>query len=345
MLANAVEGLRRFAEFGWGCLVATNQSGIARGYFTRDTVDAIHVRMLTMLADRGAKIDGIYVCPHQPEDHCACRKPQTGLVLEAAAHWGFDPSECVFIGDKACDIELGRALGATTILVRTGYGEETVRRKLAVPDFVVRDLNEAAEVLMNLSNGGHVRLYRDHLVESIATQQSLLLECETQVLAAAAAITESLASGGKLLICGNGGSAADSQHIAAELVSVLSQDFMRPGLAALALTTDTSILTAIANDFGYGGVFERQVEALGRDGDVVLGISTSGNSESVVRALRAARARKIRTIALTGRSSGKVLDVADISIRVPSDSVQHIQESHLVIGHILCAIVERGLNH
>jgi len=146
-----------------------------------------------------------------------------------------------------------------------------------------------------------------------------------------------------IFVFGNGGSAADAQHIAAELVSVLSLDFPRPALAAIALTTDSSILSAIANDFGFGGVFERQVEALGRPGDVIVGISTSGNSENVLRALRAARARGISTIALTGMSASQASEVADIAICVPSNSVQHIQESHITVGHIICAIVERRL--
>jgi D-glycero-D-manno-heptose 1,7-bisphosphate phosphatase len=148
LLANATEGLSRFKELGWGRLVVTNQSGIGRGYFTGDTVNAIHDQMAALFARCGAEIDGIYVCPHTPEDNCDCRKPRTGLVLKAAADWGFEPSDCLFIGDKACDIELGRALGGSTILVLTGYGTEHWQSGLARPDFVVRDLNEAAEVAM-----------------------------------------------------------------------------------------------------------------------------------------------------------------------------------------------------
>ena len=148
MLAHAALGLRRFKELGWGRLVVTNQSGIGRGYFTGDTVDAIHAQMTAMFRQCGAEIDAIYVCPHAPEDDCDCRKPRIGLVLKAAADWGFKPSDCLFIGDKACDIELGRALGGSTILVLTGYGMEHSQKGLQRPDFVVRDLNEAVEVAM-----------------------------------------------------------------------------------------------------------------------------------------------------------------------------------------------------
>lgn len=146
-----------------------------------------------------------------------------------------------------------------------------------------------------------------------------------------------------MLLCGNGGSAADCQHIAGELVGVLTQEFPRPALAAIALTTDSSILTASANDFGYGGVFERQVQALGRPGDVLLGISTSGNSENVLRAMACCRGLGMRGIALTGATGGKLAAAADLAICVPGANVQHIQEAHITIGHILCAIVERSV--
>lgn len=146
LVEGAAEGLRHFEELGWGSIVVTNQSGVNRGYFSREAVDAVHERMLALLAESGAKIDAIYVCPHRPDEGCDCRKPQTALVLRAAADWDFDPARCLFIGDKACDVELGRALGGTTMLVRTGYGEEELRRKNVSADYVVRDLKEAAEV-------------------------------------------------------------------------------------------------------------------------------------------------------------------------------------------------------
>jgi len=204
-------------------------------------------------------------------------------------------------------------------------------------------LQEAASFFRpNLVRDAATRL-RTHLLGSIATKQRLLEECEPSILNAAAMIVSSLRTGGKLLLCGNGGSAADCQHIAGELVSVLNQSFPRPGLAALAMTTDSSILTASANDFGYEGIFERQTQALARPGDVLIGISTSGNSENVVRALRYAAAHDVRTLVLTGASGGKMTDVAEIAIRVPSAVVQHIQEAHITIGHVLCDLVEQTM--
>jgi D-sedoheptulose 7-phosphate isomerase len=147
-----------------------------------------------------------------------------------------------------------------------------------------------------------------------------------------------LRAGRKVMICGNGGSAADAQHWAGELVSRFNYD--RPGLAALALTTDTSIITACGNDYGYDETFARQVQALGVAGDVLFVLSTSGNSPNVIKALEAARARNITTIAFTGRSGGKAAALCDVSIRVPHDSTPRIQEGHEVLGHAICALVE-----
>ena len=160
------------------------------------------------------------------------------------------------------------------------------------------------------------------------------------VVEAANAIRASHRAGGKLLIFGNGGSAADAQHMAAELVNRLQRE--RAALAALALSTDTSILTSIANDYTFDRVFVRQIEALGRPGDVALGISTSGGSPSVVRALEAARSRGLKTIALTGRNGGGAAAAADIHVNVPSDSTARIQEVHRTLIHAVCELVEAG---
>jgi D-sedoheptulose 7-phosphate isomerase len=157
----------------------------------------------------------------------------------------------------------------------------------------------------------------------------------------AALVAERLRGGRKLLLCGNGGSAADAQHWAGELVSRFHYD--RPGLPAIALTTDSSILTAIGNDYGYDRVFARQVEALGTAGDVLFAISTSGNSRNVIAALEVARARGIATVGFTGRSGGAMAALCGHCVRVPSDSTPSIQEGHEVIGHAICAMVEAAI--
>lgn len=181
-----------------------------------------------------------------------------------------------------------------------------------------------------------------HLLQSAETKQRMAAEGLGSIVSAAQLLSASFKSGGKIMLCGNGGSAADCQHIAAEFVSVLTQEFKRPGLKAIALTTDTSFLTAYANDFGFDGVFARQVETLGAPGDTLIGISTSGNSKNVIQAVESARKLKMRTIGLAGRG-GQLLKLVDVVIAVPSQSTQYIQEAHITIGHILCDLVERCL--
>ena len=155
-------------------------------------------------------------------------------------------------------------------------------------------------------------------------------------------IVKSCRSGNKVLICGNGGSAADAQHIAAEFMNRLRGDFERPGIPAIALTTDTSFLTSYANDIGYEGVFERQVLSLGQAGDVLIAISTSGNSRNVVRAVQAARENGIETIGLLGQG-GALTTLVDQAVEVPSRDTQHVQESLLAIEHVICMAVEEIL--
>ena len=177
--------------------------------------------------------------------------------------------------------------------------------------------------------------------ESIEAKQSFFDANSELVANAAELIIDSIKSGGKLLVFGNGGSAADAQHIAAELVNKLTDD--RPPIAAIALTTDTSILTSVGNDSTFDDLFARQVRALGRPGDIALAISTSGNSPNVLRAVDASRELGIKTIALTGKDGGRLAEDVDLALIVPSDSTQRIQETHITIGHILCEIVESVL--
>ncbi len=177
---------------------------------------------------------------------------------------------------------------------------------------------------------------RDHL--ELFGRLSVLGEA---VRAASDRIAHSLSSGHKLLLCGNGGSAADSQHLAAEFTGRFVKD--RTPLSAMALSTDTSALTCIGNDFGFDEVFSRQVTALGRPGDCLLAISTSGNSRNVIRAAEAAKAAGMHTIGLLGRDGGKLLALCDMSIVVPSATTARIQEAHIFIGHSLCAMVEEAL--
>ncbi len=168
--------------------------------------------------------------------------------------------------------------------------------------------------------------------------ERLVSEQGETVVAAARLLADTLRAGGKILLFGNGGSAADAQHLAAEFVNRFQVE--RPPLAALALTTDTSVLTSIANDYDFVQVFAKQVRALGRPGDVAWGISTSGSSANVVRGLEAAREQGLRTLALSGGDGGPVADRADLAIVVPSRNTPRIQEVHIMVGHVLCDLVD-----
>jgi D-glycero-D-manno-heptose 1,7-bisphosphate phosphatase len=156
LLPRAAEGLKLLQDLGIGMIVATNQSGVGRGYYGLEQVDAIHTRLRELLAEDRVELRGIYVCPHAPEEGCNCRKPRTGLIEQAADELGFSPRECFVIGDKPSDVELGKAIGATTILVRTGYGAATELGNTVSPDFVADDLFEAAEMI-----GGMLESIRD----------------------------------------------------------------------------------------------------------------------------------------------------------------------------------------
>lgn len=186
-------------------------------------------------------------------------------------------------------------------------------------------------------------IVKQQIAGSIEVKSAILADEDLldRIALAANAATECYRKGNRLLLAGNGGSASDAQHIAGELVSRFYFD--RPGLPAIALTTDTSILTAIGNDYGYERLFARQIQAHGRTGDIFLGISTSGNSPNVLRALEEARKSGLTTIGLTGATGGKMAPLCDILIRVPSEETPRIQESHILIGHIICCIVEEEL--
>ncbi|DAB31911.1 MAG TPA: phosphoheptose isomerase [Sulfurospirillum sp. UBA11407] len=164
---------------------------------------------------------------------------------------------------------------------------------------------------------------------------------QSYIYTACVIATEAIKSGNKILLCGNGGSAADAQHIAAELSGRYKTE--RRGLPGIALTTDTSVLTAVGNDYGYDRIFDRQVEALAREGDVLIGISTSGHSKNVIRALSLARNIGCKTIGFSGRDGGVMNEFCDVNLVVPSNDTPRIQEMHIMIGHIICQAIDDSL--
>ena len=192
------------------------------------------------------------------------------------------------------------------------------------------------EVLLTEAIAGEFRETADNL-RAMSEDEAL----HATLAEVAGSCIEALRRGNKILFAGNGGSAADSQHLAAELVSRFAYD--RPGLPAFALTTDTSVLTAIGNDYGYERLFARQIEAVGKKGDVFFGISTSGRSPNILQALRVARDQGLLVVGLTGRCGGQMPELCDYCLRTPSESTPRIQEGHIAIGHILCWLIEQRL--
>jgi D-sedoheptulose 7-phosphate isomerase len=188
-----------------------------------------------------------------------------------------------------------------------------------------------------------IKFISDSLQTSSSVKLSIIEKCSNEISQAIDLLIYALKNKRKILLCGNGGSAADAQHLATEFVMRLSHDIKRPGLPAIALTTDTSLLTAGANDIGYDNVFSRSIEALGQEGDILIGISTSGNSESVNRAFMKAREMKLKTIGFLGKGGGKSKALVDLALVIPSEDVQRIQEGHITIGHIIFQQVEQEL--
>lgn len=183
---------------------------------------------------------------------------------------------------------------------------------------VIRDLDESASITKNVSK---------NLSDTIIRISEMIID--------------SYNSGGKVILIGNGGSAADAQHIAAEFVGKFKLE--RRSLPAIALTTNTSILTALANDYGYETVFSRQLDSLANDKDILIAVTTSGNSSNILKAVENAKLRNIKVVGMTGKNGGKLKDVADVTIRVPSDNTPRIQEAHIIIGHVICGLVENAL--
>jgi D-sedoheptulose 7-phosphate isomerase len=187
------------------------------------------------------------------------------------------------------------------------------------------------------------KFINDSLNESAETKKNILFECKDSTVEAVGLLVMCFGSGHKLLLCGNGGSAADCQHIATELMIRLSHHIKRPALPAIALTTDTSNLTAGGNDIGFENVFARNVEGLGNNGDVLLAISTSGNSPNVIKAVHAAHNKEMKVIGFLGGNGGKLKELVDLPIIIPSSNVQRIQEGHITVAHIICELVEDAL--
>ena len=184
---------------------------------------------------------------------------------------------------------------------------------------------------------------KDSLTESAEVKLAIEKYCSNEIIKTVEILSEAFQNGKKLLLCGNGGSAADSQHIAAEFMIRLSHDLNRPAIPAIALTTDTSNLTAGGNDIGFENVFARNVEGLGSSGDVLIAISTSGNSQNIINAVNKAHAKEMKVIGFLGGTGGGLKNIVDVPLVIPSSNTQRIQEGHITVAHIICELVEREL--
>lgn len=184
---------------------------------------------------------------------------------------------------------------------------------------------------------------QNQIEESIVLKRKIKDELSEKIIEISEVLAESIKNGGKILLCGNGGSAADAQHFAGELVVRLSSDYTRTALPAIALSSDNFVLTACANDFGFEQVFSRQIEALGKPEDVLMCISTSGNSPNLIKAIEKAKEKRMKTVGLLGKDGGEMEKLADFSLVVPSQSTQRIQEVHITICHILTSLIEKTL--
>ena len=183
---------------------------------------------------------------------------------------------------------------------------------------------------------------KNQILDSAKIKNEMVKNGVESIEKAAELLIGSINAGGKIIWCGNGGSAADAQHLATELMGGMS-DHDRMPIPSIALTTDSSFITAWSNDTGFDSIFSRQVQGLGAEGDVLIGISTSGNSENVINALKQAKYKNLKTIAFAGKTGGSLDGIADITIKVPSDNTQRIQESHIMIGQILCSLIELSI--
>jgi phosphoheptose isomerase len=334
-LPGALHALADFRAHGVRVSVATNQSGIGRGVISERQLELVHQKMISDAKAADGSIDAVFHCPHAPDSQCPCRKPEPGLILTAIAQSGISLADTLVIGDAARDLAAAHSAGARAALVRTGKGRqyESYAATHGIP--VYDDLRAVAAELANKSEDTYdpteslQATFTDH-VSVVSKSAEQLLPVLSQCIGIA---RQCLRTGNKILACGNGGSAADAQHFVAELVGRYAN--ARPALAAIVLGSDSATFTAVSNDFGFDQVFARQVDALARRGDVLIAISTSGNSRNVINAAITARKCGCTVIVLTGRSGGELGPLADIALRVPSDAVARIQEVHELCLHAL----------
>lgn len=366
LLDGVSEAIKKINQSGYLAVVVTNQPVIARGEVTYEGLQEIHNKMETLLGKDGAYLDGIYYCPHHPDSgfegelkelkiNCECRKPKPGLLLQAAKDLNIDLEQSWMIGDGRNDILAGKNAGCKTALIgNEDFGQDiTVKSLLAFADKVI---GQTIHEQLNEKIYAHLEL----LVERYPVLQS----CKEDILNAYYILEEAFSRESKLLIAGNGGSAADSEHIVGELMKgfklsrkpdsdfrkkIIEEDKelggvladnLQGALPAIALDGHTALSTAYMNDCEPLLCFAQQVNGYGKEGDVFLGISTSGNSKNILYAAVTAHTKGMKVIGLTGEKESKLSEKADVCIRVPQTETYMIQELHLPVYHCLCLMLE-----
>jgi D-sedoheptulose 7-phosphate isomerase len=303
------------------------------------------VRVALVTGEQGPLVDRI--AERIGADHViAGAKDKHAAMHALAAHLAAAPKSICFVGDADRDAAAFGCVGLGLAPADASARARARAHRVLEARGGAGAVAEAVDIVMDLRGAARhapARLARltEIVAESIAAHQRLLEQSVPAMNRVAEVLIRALRSGNKLMLCGNGGSAADAQHVAGEIVGRFARD--SEPWPAMALTTDTSILTAVGNDWQFEEVFSRQVRAFARPGDVVAGISTSGNSANIVRALGAARERGAVTIAFTGAAGGRVADEADIAFRAPAGATPRIQELHILAWHGICEIVEAAL--
>jgi D,D-heptose 1,7-bisphosphate phosphatase len=343
---------------GYLLIIITNQSGIARGYYSEETFHELTTWMRGEFARRGIVIAAIYYCPYHPEAGIGKyradsfdRKPAPGMLLRAARDFDLDLPQCILIGDRACDMQAAAAAGVgCKILLRTPHTEpeaaaaadRTIDRLTEV--FGARDGFSPPPLQEQEKNPPPAPILMKEFITKIFDAHAGLLDVVrvrlgARIEEAAQEMIQCVQGGHTIFWCGNGGSAADAQHFAAELVGRFERE--RAAMASLALTSDGPVMTSLANDYGFVEVFRRQVEGLVKPRDVLVGISTSGESANILQAIEQANRQGAVTIGLLGRTGGKIAAACRLPIVVPGDNTARIQEMHALIGHTLCDLIER----
>ena len=375
ILPGVPQAIALLREHGYRIVVVTNQAGVARGYYQCEDVEHLHEYLNQELKKQGAWIDEFFYCPHHPEHgvgawkkECACRKPGTGMFEKAAEHMEIDKNASWMIGDKLLDVEAGHNFGIRGILVGTGYGSE-VQKELtesggkSVYDHYAETLLDAARYILEMEKEEN-RMKVINYLEELMERYPVLAPVQEDIWNAYEHLKTCYEGGGKLLVAGNGGSCADAEHIVGELMKgfvkkrPVSEDFaekltqedpekglelaakLQGGLLAIALNGHPGLSTAYLNDVDGNLIYAQQTYGYGKPGDVLLAISTSGNSRNIEYAVLTARALGMKVIGLTGRDGGKLGKMAHVSIVVPETETYKIQELHLPVYHALCLMLE-----